>query len=154
METRRGIAKNVRFSVNITGDSGKHGSSVSTTHMALFNLEGTVVHASASRPPTIEEGDEVVIAGTLHDGVFDAPAMRNLTQGTIDHLPWAMGLVLGAIFLLVGGGAALYFLASNSDQGVAIVPLLFAVVGGYAVRTSNRYRAAEACVRTSTVTPT
>lgn len=154
METRRGIAKNVRFSVNVTGNSDRHGSSVSTTHMALFNLEGTVVHASASRPPTVEEGDEVVIAGTLHDGVFNALAMRNLTRGTIDHLPWAIGLVVGAILVPVGVAAAIYFLASDSDQGAAIVPALFAVVGGYFVRTSNRYRAAEARVRASTVRPT
>jgi hypothetical protein len=147
METRRGIAKKVRFSTEVSVSSDKNGSTVSTTHMVIFNLDGAIVHASATRPPTVEEGDEVVVAGTMHDGVFSAPALRNITRGTVDHQAWVGGLLVGAIFLVVGGGVAILFLASKSDQGAALFPLVFAALGGWFVRSYSRIRAAEARVR-------
>jgi hypothetical protein len=147
METRRGIAKKVRFSTEVSGTSDKNGSTVSTTYLAVFELEGTIVHAAATRPPTLEEGDEVVVAGGIHDGVFNAPALRNVTRGTLDHKAWVGGMVVGVVVLVVGLGWALMFLASRSDQPVALFGLVFAAAGGWALRSTNRVRAAEAAVR-------
>jgi hypothetical protein len=147
METRRGMARKVRFSTEVSGTSDKNGSTVTTTHLAIFELDRVIVHASAMRPPTIEEGDEVVVAGRIHDGVFDAPALRNLTRCTVDHKAWVAGMVVGFVVLVVGLAWTLMFLASRSDQPVALFGLIFVVGGAWALHSTNRIRAAEAAVR-------
>jgi hypothetical protein len=147
METRRGAATKVRFSTEVSGTSDKNGSTVSTTYLAIFELDGAIVHAGATRPPTIEDGDEVVVAGRMHDGVFTASAIRNITRGTVDHESWVTGLILGVVFLVLGLGWAFAFLASRSDQPVAVFGLLFAAAGGWALRSFNRVRLAETAVR-------
>jgi hypothetical protein len=147
METRRGIARKVRFSTQVTGTSDKDGGTVSTSYVAVFEIEGVAVHAGATRPPTIEEADEVVVAGEMHDGVFDAHALRNITRGTVDHKAWVSTLCIGIVILVVGLGWTLMFLASRSDQPVAVFGLPFVAGGGWALRSSNRVRLAEAAVR-------
>jgi hypothetical protein len=147
METRRGIAKKVRFSTEVSGTSDKNGSTVSTTYLAVFEVEGVIVHAGATRPPTIEEGDEVALAGRMHDGVFTASAMRNITRGTVDHEAWVLGVLVGAIFLVLGLGVAVVCLASKGDEPAAAFPLAFALAGGWLLRSYSQIRAAEALVR-------
>jgi hypothetical protein len=147
MEIRRGTASKVRFSTEVSGSSGQNGGGVSTTYLAIFELAGVVVHATASRPPTIEDGNEIIAAGKMRDGVFDAQALRNLTRGTVDHKAWLAGFLVSIIFLIVGIAWSLGFLASRSDQPFAIIGAIVAFIGVAGLRTYNSVRAAEAAVR-------
>jgi LPXTG-motif cell wall-anchored protein len=143
METRRGIAQKVRIGSEVSGDS----QNVSTTYVAVFELDGVVVHAASRRTPTIADGDEVVVAGRFIDGVFNAPAMRNLTRGTVDHQTWWVGLLVGAVFVTVGVGIAIAALQQSDTRWFALLGLALATLGGWVVRSSNRTRMAEAAVR-------
>ena len=59
----------------VSGTSDQHGGTESTTFVAVFELDGVAMHAGATRPPMIEDGGEVIIAGTMDDGVFSARAL-------------------------------------------------------------------------------
>ena len=98
MELRRGRVSNVRLGSELIAQSGKHGTNVSTHHYATFDLDGVPAQASAARPLTVSDGNDVVLAGKMKDGVFVAAACRNLTRGTIDRVSWWGGLVVGPVF--------------------------------------------------------
>jgi hypothetical protein len=148
MEIRRGAASKVRFSTQVRGTSGEHGGTVSTTFIAVFELEGVAVHARATRPPTLEERDEVIIAGAMDDGVFRARALRNVTRGTVDHEARGAGVIIGAVFCVMGMGVAAMaaLLGSGSEKLFGLAGVVFAIAGVLMLRSFNRVRTAEADV--------
>jgi hypothetical protein len=148
MEIRRGAASSVRLGSELAVHSSESGTNVSTQHYATFDLNGTPVQARASRPLTLADGDDVLLAGRMKDGVFVAGACRNLTRGTIDHESWWVGLLVGTAFVIVGVGIALYMLLeSGSDRWIALFGVAFAAVGGIALLMSLRQLVATSAVR-------
>lgn len=148
MDIRRGTAKRIGTSAQVTGAWGKDGGSVTTTYLATFELDGLIVQASASRPLTVADGDDIVVAGAMDDGVFIAHACRNLTRGTLDYEAWWIGLFLGGVFIIGGIVEIIAMLQeSPSEWWWALWGVVFALVGAHFARSYNRLRMAEAALR-------
>jgi len=148
MELRRGRVSNVRLGSELIAQSGKHGTNVSTHHYATFDLDGVPAQASAARPLTVSDGNDVVLAGKMKDGVFVAAACRNLTRGTIDHVSWWGGLVVGPVFVIAGSIGTFFLLQeSGIERWFALIPVIFATVGSVVLLTSVRQLLATSAVR-------
>ena|SRR5712671_4341542 len=52
--------------------------------------------------PSISDGDQVAMAGTVRNGTLEALAMRNLTTGAFYHLPTTMLIVLAVVVIVIG----------------------------------------------------
>jgi hypothetical protein len=111
-------------------------------------LQATLRHAEADWPQSIDTGDEIVVAGKMDKGTFDAKALRNLTKGTLDCKQWRGGGVTGVIVLAIGIGILLWCLGwSRSTDVEYLVGLLFGASGIGIIWHSNHLRIAEELVR-------
>lgn len=116
METIKGIASNVRNTVSISG--GGNDSQITTTHIAVFQIEGRQVKAKSGEPLLINEGDSVIAVGSISSGVFNALAYKNLTTLTEGNEGWVMMLVFGVVFPCV----AVFAFATFSSPFFGIMP--------------------------------
>jgi hypothetical protein len=151
MESRRGTVSKIRFSTEVTGSGGDNGS-VSTSHIASFELDRRPVQLRAARPVILEDGDTVVVAGKTKGGLFQADACFNETRGIFDHSPWVLHVAVGSIFLFVGLIGIVSLLLSALHRPIWLMycpfPLIFASVGGWGLSTGARIsRACEVVQR-------
>jgi hypothetical protein len=148
MDILRGIARRIRTASEVKGTWSKDGGSVTTTYLAIFELDNLTIHVSASRPITVNEGDEVAVAGGMDDGIFIAHACRNFSRGTLDYEAWVIGVVLGSIFIVVGLGIIIAMLQEfPSERWWAFLGVIFAAAGAYFAWSWNRVRLAQATLR-------
>jgi hypothetical protein len=124
MELHRGHVQKVRFSTHTTGNDD----SVSTHHIAAFELDGIAVQVVAGRPVMMENGDEVIVAGKIRRGVLMGVACNNLSRKILDHRGWMVSLLVGVVFSLVGLVGAIGAALAHSPFGAAFF-LVFAAVG-------------------------
>jgi hypothetical protein len=152
MESRRGTVSKIRFSTEVTGSGGDNGS-VSTSHIASFELDRRPVQLRAARPVILEGGDTVVVAGKTKGGLFQADACFNETRGIFDHSPWVLHVAGGSIFLFIGssGIVTLLVLALQLHNPILLIycafPLIFASAGGWLLSTGVRISRACELVR-------
>lgn len=132
MLTLHGTVRHARHSSNTVGSGFYPYFSVSTLHLAVFELsDGTRVQFSSPRPPIISPGDQITIVGErTRDGVFIAHAYHNLSaQVTGDdrrHLStMAIGLALIAL-----GPALVALLLDSSRDFLPLVPFLLLCISG------------------------
>lgn len=97
MDTLRGKVSNVRHTTDVHGQEGI----IATTHVALFDLDGTAVRFEGDTAANIDDGDEVKVAGYYRRGIFRALAFRNLTKKT-------EGSRLAVTYFIIGLGLVLY----------------------------------------------
>lgn len=155
LEKRAGYARKVRFATEVSGSGGEHGS-VSTSHIASFELDGLPVQVTAPRPVTLEEGDEVVIAGRLKNGVFAGLASFNRTRGVLESQSWLLGMIIGVILVAISAAILVVstYTADDLDgvvgglMGGSFVGMLGLVFWG----ASSRARQAERLVKRDSVT--
>lgn len=110
MEKITGTVANLRNTVNV---SGGENSSVTTIHIAIFQIAGRQIKAKSNEPPMINENDQVIVVGITKKGIFNALAHKNLTTSVEGNEGWILRLRLGA-FLPCIGVAALSAFAGNS----------------------------------------
>jgi uncharacterized YccA/Bax inhibitor family protein len=125
LETRNGRARRIRFTTEVSGSGGEHGT-VSTSHIASFELEGCPVQVTANRPLTVEDGDEVVVSGRAKDGVFVGIACFNRSRGVLDSQSWLPGMIIGMVLVGIGGLVA-FVGASTADD---LAGIAFGLMGG------------------------
>jgi hypothetical protein len=65
-------------------------------------VRGRPVEIDMPSPPILEDGDEVVVAGTSKFGTLKAHAFRNLKNGTSGHWPYDLGPILAAVGTMFG----------------------------------------------------
>ena len=116
MELHRGHVQKVRFSTHTTGNDD----SVSTHHIAAFELDGIAVQVVAGRPVMMENGDEVIVAGKIRRGVLMGVACNNLSRKILDHRGWMVSLLVGVVFSLVGLVGAIGAALAHSPFGAAL----------------------------------
>lgn len=145
METLRGTAEKVRNTVSVSG-GGDRNSTVTTTHIALFQINNRQIKVSSTEPVLIEEGDEVVIAGSVRRGLFEALAYRNVTTGITGNQAYVVNLILGIIFPAAAVGFFTSFMRSgffSAGFGIpgmlpAAVSAIFFITGIYILFTGFR----------------
>lgn len=150
--TRAGRAQSIRFSTNVSGRTGEHGS-VSTEHIASFQLDGSPVQILANRPLTFEEGDEVIVAGFMKRGVLSGIACLNRTRQVLESQSWLGEMIFGAVSFAIGAASALecafQTFTGNAPKGATwvISALTCVALAGLVIWSwSNRRREAERMV--------
>lgn len=106
MKTVRGIAINVRHGQNVqTFGHGKTKEISSRNNLVLTLQEGDacyIVEMESSSPIHVDEGDEIIVAGELVNGILEPERMRNLTKGIGGKYPVIMEIILYSIPLGIG----------------------------------------------------
>jgi hypothetical protein len=133
MELLRGKVKNIRHSIEVSG--GKE--STSTSHVAVFELDGTMVELKLPDSIIVNEGDEVRVAGSHRRGLFRGLAYQNVTKHVFGKGP-AIAYMFGGLFVIVLGFAAATTLVF---MGAA-----FAAAGAYLIYRSRLYSKAYSMV--------
>lgn len=121
MKTLRGKISNLRTTIDVSG--GGNDSSVETTHIHVFRIDGAPVKVESREPLIIDDGDIVTLAGFPQGTIFRALAYKNETSGVSgdagsEYRMWSgVGCVAGAAF-------ALFFF---SDHFFGHIPKIFAL---------------------------
>jgi len=97
METIRGVVSKVRFSTEVSGR--EH---VTTSHVAVFEINKTQVELKLNESIIVDNGDEILLAGKINKGLFKALAYNNLTNNVSGKGQVSLYMFLGIAFTLVG----------------------------------------------------
>lgn len=103
MHTLKGIATNIRFSTSVSGN--KEG--VSTSHIAVFELNSVPVELKLSDSIFISEGDQLHVAGCSKRGMFRAIAYHNKTRGVMGKQSALFYMIFGGVLCVWGIGIVL-----------------------------------------------
>lgn len=98
MEVIQGTVDNVRFSTDVKGTS----QSISTRQVTVLEIKGVPVELKLSDSIVICNGDAVVMAGKLENGMFKAQAYANKTNGVSGGQDASLSYLLGSLFMFVG----------------------------------------------------
>ena len=143
METRRGAASGIRSAVEV-GGSNKH---VSTTHVFTFQVDSQPVLYRSGTPAIIDNGDEVIVAGALSNGLLNARAYYNVTRrvsGSSSHGGFTFfGVVFAALAVVFGRVG----FTSYGEQHFILVALVFLAIALLWFRPLFKVRAARAAVK-------
>jgi hypothetical protein len=134
MKVLQGIANKIRFSTEVSGSD----KSVSTSQVAVFELDGQPVEMKLPDSIIISNGDTVVLAGEFRRGLFKACAYKNMTAGVSGKNHVVLLYILGAIFSVVGIGTVLV--------GIGVI---FFPVGLYLIYTGRKHAKAYDLVTSS-----
>lgn len=140
METLKGNALNVRLATETHRDE----ESTTTSYTATLDIENIPAQLKLSGSIFIENGDQVVLAGKVKKGVFQALAYNNLTKRVSGKAaPALVVVIIGIVFAAFGlvtigfGNEALG--ADASDIGILAVfgiGAILVVIGLLMVRQS------------------
>ncbi len=121
MDRLKGQAASVRNTVSI---SGGNESEVSTTHIAMFQIGDKQVTLKSKEPVLINEGNEVVLAGTDKSGVFNALAYKNCATGAEGNAGWFGRMLFGLFFPIV----SVIVWRTFPGDSFSLIPKLFAAM--------------------------
>jgi hypothetical protein len=93
----RGTVANIRHSTEVSGND----KSVSTSQVAVFDLDGQAVEIKLMESIVLSNGDRVIVAGDTRRGLFRGLAYRNETRRVDGKGPMWIYLVIGIVFCLV-----------------------------------------------------
>ena len=99
MESLKGIAHKVDSTV-IEYARSKY--SKRTVHITSFQIAGRQVKYESTRRQMINEGDKMIVIGTVRGKILFALAYKNLTSGIENSQGWFVWLFLGLLFGSVG----------------------------------------------------
>lgn len=104
MDTVEGTVKKIRFATEVDGTNNQ----TSTSHVAVFELDGKSVELKLSESIILNEGDKVLVAGKWKRGLFRGMAYFNKTlgikgkQSTLVCWIVGIGFCMTVVFLPVG----------------------------------------------------
>jgi hypothetical protein len=101
MEILQGRAEQVRHTVHMSGHGLNRHRSVQSTHVCLLTVQGKAVIIRTHYPIAINEGDQLVLAGTLKRGSLQALAHHNLSNGSHSHDGIWSHLIAGPILVTI-----------------------------------------------------
>lgn len=149
MNILKGIVSASRATTQISG--GGDNSSVHTTHILLFKVDGRQVKISSPSPAMISDNDTVLLAGSEKSGAFVALAYRNETTGVVGDVG-KLGPIIG---MVIGFGAALFAFIAFAGAGFGVVPALvgavFLLVGVFSALRLVKVKAAVALLAATAV---
>jgi hypothetical protein len=141
MKTLRGKISHLRASIDVSGGNGD--SSVVTTHIQIFRIDGAPVKVESRKPFMIDDGDTVMLAGLPKGAVFRALAYKNESSGASGDA--------GSNFRMWSGVAALagaaFALFVFTDPFFGLIPKAIALVfAGFACYNFHAYARIRAAI--------
>ena len=97
LQTIRGTVANIRHSTEVSGDD----KSVSTSQVAVFDLDGQAVEIKLMESIVLNNGDQVIVAGDSKRGLFRGLAYRNVTRRVDGKGPVWLYLIMGIVFCAI-----------------------------------------------------
>ena len=141
MQTLRGKISHLRASIEVSGGGGD--SSVVTTHIQVFRIDGTPVKVEGREPFMIDDGDTAILAGLPNGTVFRALAYRNESSGASGDAGSSFRLWSG-VAALAGAAFALFVFA---DPFFHHIPKVFALAfAGFAFYNFHAYARIRAAI--------
>lgn len=110
-----------------------------TVYTERFEIHGRKIRFETTKPlkrQAINEGDEMMIAGVVQNGSFNALAMMNFTTGVASHQSFLLmflgGLIFSSAGILILNGVGSHFLERGliGIAMLAIFPGIFFLFGG------------------------
>ncbi|MDP1539550.1 MAG: hypothetical protein U0998_10370 [Moraxellaceae bacterium] len=101
METLQGRAEQVRHTVHMSGHGLNRHRSVHSTHICLLTVQGKAVVIRTHHPIAINDGDQLILAGTTKHGSLHALAHHNLSNGAHSHDGIWSHLVAGPVLVAI-----------------------------------------------------
>jgi hypothetical protein len=134
MKTLRGRISNLRASIDVSGGGGE--TSVVTTHIHIFRVDGAPVKVESREPFMLDDGDTVTMAGSLQGTVFRALAYRNESSGASGDAGSSYRM-WSAVASLAGAAFALFIF---TDPFFGHIPKVFAFAfAGFAYYNFHAY---------------
>jgi hypothetical protein len=97
IQVLRGTVANIRHSTEVSGND----KSVSTSQVAVFDLDGRAVEIKLMESIVLSNGDQVVVAGDTKRGLFRGLAYRNVTRRVDGKGPALIYLIVGVVFCVI-----------------------------------------------------
>ena len=97
MQVIRGTVANIRHSTEVSGND----KSVSTSQVAVFDLDGQAVEIKLMESIVLSNGDQVIVAGDTKRGLFRGLAYRNVTRRVDGKGPAWIYLIVGIVFCVI-----------------------------------------------------
>jgi hypothetical protein len=133
-----------------------------TVYTERFEIGGRKIRFESAMPPksqAINEGDEMMLAGAVKNGIFNALAMKNLTTGVASHQSFFL-MLLGALIFSVVGIFVLVQYASQFLEGgliglaiLAVFPGIFFLFGGLLLYAGHTTLQAVVALRKASKSP-
>ena len=129
IKTKRGLASEIRSTIDVSG-GGQSGIFVSTKHIALFKIDNLPIKVISKQPPIIQEGDEVIVSGSVKNGQFVAEAYYNISTSSKGSRGYISKFIGAAILIVLG---AFFWFYIPNDLGIItkIIAAFFASIGFY-----------------------
>jgi len=97
LQVIRGAVANIRHSTEVSGND----KSVSTSQVAVFDLDAQAVEIKLMESIVLSNGDQVIVAGDTRRGLFRGLAYRNQTRRVDGKGPIAIYLFVGIVFCAI-----------------------------------------------------
>jgi len=97
LQVIRGAVANIRHSTEVSGND----KSVSTSQVAVFDLDTQAVEIKLMESIVLSNGDQVIVAGDTRRGLFRGLAYRNQTRRVDGKGPIAIYLFVGVVFCAI-----------------------------------------------------
>src|SRR6188768_4007554 len=97
LQVIRGAVANIRHSTEVSGND----KSVSTSQVAVFDLDGQAVEIKLMESIVLSNGDQVIVAGDTKRGLFRGLAYRNQTRRVDGKGPIGIYLFVGVVFCVI-----------------------------------------------------
>ena len=97
LQVIRGAVANIRHSTEVSGND----KSVSTSQVAVFDLDTQAVEIKLMESIVLSNGDQVIVAGDTRRGLFRGLAYRNQTRRVDGKGPIAIYLFVGIVFCAI-----------------------------------------------------
>jgi hypothetical protein len=132
MERLCGKVSNLRHSIDVSGTRD----AISTSHVAIFEIDGRPVAYEGGASAILSDGDEIEVTGDGQGGVFAAYAYRNITKRVADSASYMNLFIVGGAFPLFG----LMTIVNFPDTPAALLGLIFIGIGISLLRKAARIR--------------
>ncbi len=97
LQVIRGAVANIRHSTEVSGND----KSVSTSQVAVFDLDTQAVEIKLMESIVLSNGDQVIVAGDIRRGLFRGLAYRNQTRRVDGKGPIGIYLFVGVVFCAI-----------------------------------------------------
>lgn len=119
----KGVASGVERSINTVGWGNSKRSQTETQQVLVMRLDGKPLQCKSEGMFSVRDGEFVVAAGTMKNGMLEAHALQNMTTGAA-HLPPTKRAYLAGVLLCVLGLPLSLLLIGLPLLGVGVYVLM------------------------------
>jgi hypothetical protein len=93
-----------------------------TVYVSTFEIGGRAIRFESTKPQLhreINEGDQMIVAGLVRNGCFEAIAYKNCATGVTGHQSIFGGFFVGVVFSVIGISCLVWLLLDVIEYGIA-----------------------------------